>query len=56
MNFMYINSFHDHYLFYFLNNNKFLLLYDYIGAIDGTHISAWVPTDIQTNFRGIKQL
>ena len=53
---MYINSFHDHYLFYFLNNNKFLLLYDYIGAIDGTHISAWVPTNRQTNFRGRKTI
>ena len=26
VNFMYINSFHDHYLIYFLNNNKCLLL------------------------------
>ncbi|RVW32927.1 hypothetical protein CK203_116383 [Vitis vinifera] len=25
---------------------------DCIGAIDGTHISAWVPTDRQTSFRG----
>ena len=51
---MYINSFHDHYLIYFLNNKKCLLLQDCIGAIDGTHISAWVPTNRQTSFRGRK--
>ena len=32
------------------------LLKDCIGALDGTHVSAWAPTTKQTAFRGRKIL
>ncbi|RVW89736.1 hypothetical protein CK203_047240 [Vitis vinifera] len=39
---------------YVASNPKYFPWFkDCIGAIDGTHISAWVPADRQTSFRGI---
>ncbi|RVW35882.1 hypothetical protein CK203_084612 [Vitis vinifera] len=38
---------------YVASNPKYFPWFkDCIGAIDGTHISAWVPADRQTSFRG----
>ncbi|RVW22028.1 uncharacterized protein LOC104877720 isoform X1 [Vitis vinifera] len=40
---------------YVASNPKYFPWFkDCIGAIDGTHISAWVPADRQTSFRGRK--
>ncbi|KAL6318090.1 hypothetical protein AAG906_035235 [Vitis piasezkii] len=41
---------------YVASNPKYFPWFkDCIGAIDGTHISAWVPADRQTSFRGTKR-
>ncbi|KAG6501296.1 hypothetical protein ZIOFF_041175 [Zingiber officinale] len=45
------NDVHPH----ILHNPKWFPYFkNYLGAIDGTHVSAWAPTSIQTSFRGRK--